>query len=122
MSENVLDASAILAMLQHEPGAEKLTAAVLLDAVASVVNLAEVQSKLVTKGLGADEAWEFATSVATSAEVFNEEQAQIAGGLIAKTLGDRACLALAITRKADVYTTERIWKNLKLGVRIHVIR
>ena len=128
MSESVLDASAILAMLQHEPGAEKLTAAVLLDAVASVVNLAEVQSKLVTKGLGADEAWEFATLVATSVEVFTEEQAQIAGGLIAKTqayglsLGDRACLALAIARKADVYTTERIWKNLKLGVRIHVIR
>ncbi len=37
-------------------------------------------------------------------------------------LGDRACLALAIARKAEVYTTERIWKNLKLGIRIHVLR
>jgi ribonuclease VapC len=128
MSEAVLDASAILALLQRETGAEKLTDALLADSTASVVNLAEVQSKLVMKGLGADEAWEHAMSIAASAEVFTEEQAQIAGGLIAKTqayglsLGDRACLALAIARKAEVYTTERVWKNLKLGVRIHVIR
>ncbi|HZB87670.1 MAG TPA: type II toxin-antitoxin system VapC family toxin [Terracidiphilus sp.] len=128
MSEAVLDASAILALLQEEPGGEKLTDSLLADSLASVVNLAEVQSKLVLKGLNQDEAWDHATSVAASAETFTEEQAQIAGGLIAKTqayglsLGDRACLALAIARKAEVYTTERIWKKLKLDIRIHVIR
>ena len=35
---------------------------------------------------------------------------------------DRACLALGLTLKAPVYTTDRAWKSLKLGVRIHVIR
>jgi PIN domain nuclease of toxin-antitoxin system len=37
-------------------------------------------------------------------------------------LGDRACLALAIERKAAVYTTDRAWKNLDLGIEIEVIR
>lgn len=128
MSEAVLDASAILALLQSERGAERLTDALLEDAVASAVNLAEVQSKLVIKGLSPDEAWEHATSAVASIEAFTEEQAKIAGGLVDKTrsyglsFGDRSCLALAIARKAEVYTTERVWRNLKLGVRIHVIR
>jgi PIN domain nuclease of toxin-antitoxin system len=38
------------------------------------------------------------------------------------SLGDRACLALAIERKAAVYTTDRAWKNLDLGIEIEVIR
>jgi ribonuclease VapC len=37
-------------------------------------------------------------------------------------LGDRACLALGIVLKAPIYTADKAWKNLKLGVRIHVIR
>lgn len=128
MSNAILDASAILALLQNERGAEKLTDLLLEDSIASTVNLAEVQAKLVLKGLPPDEAWEHATSPVASVEAFTEEQATIAGGLVEKTrsyglsLGDRACLALAIARKADVYTTERTWKNLKLGVRVHVIR
>ena len=56
------------------------------------------------------------------------EQAKIAGSLAARTrslglsLGDRACLALGLTLQAPDYTTDRAWKNLKLGIRIHVIR
>jgi PIN domain nuclease of toxin-antitoxin system len=64
----------------------------------------------------------------TAVEPFTSEQARIAGDLITKTekhglsLGDRSCLALAITLKAPVYTTEQAWRNLKVGVPIHVIR
>jgi PIN domain nuclease of toxin-antitoxin system len=128
MNEVVLDASAILAIIFHEPGAEKLTDAILDDAVASTVNLAEVQSKLVKKGYIPEEAWEDILSLVTSAEPFSSEQAMIAGSLIAKTekyglsLGDRSCLALAISLTAPVYTTEQIWRGLKVGVPIHVIR
>ena len=50
MSEVVLDASALLALIQHERGAENLTAELLTDAVISTVNLAEVQTKLVKNG------------------------------------------------------------------------
>jgi PIN domain nuclease of toxin-antitoxin system len=128
MNEVVLDASAMLALLQHERGAEKLTDEILNDAVISTVNLAEVQTKLVKKGYAPEEAWEDALLLVTAAEPFTSQQAKIAGDLITKTekhglsLGDRSCLALAIALKAPVYTTEQAWRNLKLGIPIHVIR
>jgi PIN domain nuclease of toxin-antitoxin system len=128
MNKVVLDASAILAIIFHEPGAEKLTDAILDDAVASTVNLAEVQTKLVKKGYIPQEAWADTLSLVTAAEPFSSEQAMIAGSLITQTekyglsLGDRSCLALAISLKAPVYTTEQIWRSLKVGVPIHVIR
>ena len=128
MNEIVLDASAILAIIFHERGAEKLTDEILDYAVASTVNLAEVQSKLVKKGYIPDEAWEDALELVTEVEPFTGEQARIAGELITKTqkyglsLGDRSCLALAIALKAPIYTTEQLWRNLKVGVPIHVIR
>jgi PIN domain nuclease of toxin-antitoxin system len=128
MNEVVLDASAILAVIQMERGAEKLTAEIRKNSVVSTVNLAEVQSKLVKKGYPPEEAWEDALSLGTAPVPFTSEQARIAGDLIAVTekyglsLGDRSCLALAIALKAPVYTTEQIWRGLKVGVPIHVIR
>lgn len=128
MNEVVLDASAILALLLEEPGADKLTDEIRINAVASTVNLAEVQTKLVKKGVPPERAWANTLSAIAEVEPFTGRQAMIAGSLIAQTakyglsLGDRSCLALAIALKAPVYTTEQAWKNLKLGVPIHVIR
>ena len=128
MNEVVLDASAILAIIFQERGNERLTDEIMDSAVASTVNLAEVQSKLLQKGFDPDEAWEDIQSLVPAAVPFTNEQAKIAGTLIAKTkrlglsLGDRSCLALAITLKAPVYTAEQVWTNLKVGIPIHVIR
>jgi PIN domain nuclease of toxin-antitoxin system len=128
MSKSVLDASAILAMIFQEPGAEQLTEEILDNAVASTVNLAEVQTKLVKKGYDPEVAWEDALLLETPPEPFTADQAKMAGSLIATTekyglsLGDRSCLALAIALNAPVYTTEQVWKNLKVGIPIHVIR
>jgi PIN domain nuclease of toxin-antitoxin system len=128
MNEVVFDASAILALLQQETGSEKLTEDLRKNAVASTVNLAEVQTKLVKKGIEPNDAWESTLSTISEAEPYTSRQAMIAGSLIAKTekyglsLGDRSCLALAIVLKAPVYTTEQVWKNLKVGIPIHVIR
>jgi len=124
----VLDASAMLAVLNQEPGSEKLIPQMLSNAAGSAVNLAEVYTKLVSRGGDPEEAWEDARSTIHEAVPFDEEQARIAGRLVAQTralglsLGDRACLALGLVLKAPVYTTDRSWKNLKIGVRIHVIR
>jgi PIN domain nuclease of toxin-antitoxin system len=124
----VLDASALLAVLNREPGVETLTPQLLSAAISSTVNLAEVQSKLMSRGIKPDEAWEATISPIRESAVFTDEQAKIAGSLIARTsafglsLGDRACLALGIALKAPVYTAHRSWKNLKLGVRIHLVR
>ena len=51
MDSIVLDASAVLAVLNHEAGADRLTPELLRKAVCSTVNLAEVQSKLVDCGI-----------------------------------------------------------------------
>jgi ribonuclease VapC len=124
----VLDASAMLAVLNEEPGSENLTPQMLNNSVGSTVNLAEVHAKLVSRGGDPDEAWEDALSAIEEVEPFTAEQARIAGGLVAQTralglsLGDRACLALGFVLKAPVYTTDRSWKDLKVGVPIHVIR
>ncbi len=128
MNKIVLDASALLAVLNSEPGAEKLTPHLLSGATSSTVNLAEVQSKLVSRGIDPDDAWEATVSPIGEAMEFTTEQARVAGGLIAQTgafglsLGSRACLALGIALKAPVYTADRSWTGLKLGIRIHVIR
>lgn len=124
----MLDASALLAILNDEPGAEKLTVAVLGEAVISAVNLAEAYGKLVEYGITASDAWEAVNSPVGEVKEFTREQAKIAGSLISQTrplglsLGDRACLALAIALNAPVYTADTAWKNLKLGIRIHLIR
>jgi PIN domain nuclease of toxin-antitoxin system len=128
VSKIVLDASAVLAVLNQESGAENLTPEMLSSAAASTVNLAEVHTKLVSRGGNPEEAWEDTLSAVQESVPFTEEHAQIAGGLAAVTrslglsLGDRACLALGLAMKIPVYTTDRSWKSLKLGIRIHVIR
>ena len=128
MNEVVFDASAILALLQQERGAETLTEEIRSRAIVSTVNLAEVQAKLVKKGNDPDKSWAAALSTVRAVEPYTSEQARISGDLIAITekyglsLGDRSCLALAIALKAPVYTTEQVWRGLKLGVPIHVIR
>lgn len=128
MSRIVLDASAVLALIGAEKGHEKLTPELLEDAVCSTVNLAEVQGKLVSRGWPPEEAWDDATSAIRSAIPFSEHEAKIAGSLVALTrtlglsLGDRACLAAGLALKAPIYTAERTWSKLKLGIPIHVIR
>lgn len=128
MNRVVLDASALLALLNQEPGAEKLTPELLSDASCSTVNLAEVQAKLVSRGLEAEEAWEAATTPIRDAVAFTSDQARTAGTLVTQTsvlglsLGDRACLALGISLHCPIYTADKSWKHIKIGVPIHVFR
>ncbi|MGD0735535.1 MAG: type II toxin-antitoxin system VapC family toxin [Terracidiphilus sp.] len=126
-NEVVLDASAVLALLKREPGAERVRA-VLDWAILSAVNAAEVQGKLIDLGLSREAGEARIGFLGCVIVAFSETQAIEAGSLIAHTrslglsLGDRACLALAIDRKATVYTTDRAWKSLSLGIEIEVIR
>ena len=85
MSKIVLDASALLALLNQESGAEQLTPELLRDATISTVNLAEVQTKLVREGGGPDEAWELALAPIAEAAPFSSDQAKTAGALVKVT-------------------------------------
>ena len=123
----VLDASALIAVLRGEKGAEKV-AAVLSRAVVGAVNLAEVQTKLVSAGMEEQSAWWHIAALDCPSVPFDAEQARVTGALSKVTrpfglsLGDRACLALALQRQGVVYTADREWKKLDLGIDIEVIR
>lgn len=128
MTPVVLDASAILSLILREPGYEKLTPEILSEAIASTVNLAEVQHQLRSRGWSSDEAWEDATSPVREVVPLSADQAKIVGDLgistraLGLSLGDRACLALAISSGGTAYTADRAWKKLNARVRIEVIR
>jgi PIN domain nuclease of toxin-antitoxin system len=123
----VLDASALLALMRNEKGAEAVSAC-LSSSVVSTVNQAEVQTKLVSAGLSEQEAWWHIAQIGCPSVPFDEEMARIAGGLVRLTrpyglsLGDRACLALALQRNATVYTSDAAWKRLGLDIEVEVIR
>ena len=123
----VVDASAILALLWSEPGSE-VVADVIGDALVSSVNLAEVCSKLADRGIGSDAFRELLTDLPIRIAVFDEGQAYIVGELRDQTrplglsIGDRACLGLAILESAGVVTADKAWRNLDLGIRMTFIR
>lgn len=127
MSEAVVDASALLALLNAEPGADHVAAA-LPDAVVSAVNVAEVVAKLADAGVPPDEVGEIVTGLGLDVRPFDEALALATGLLRLQThalglsLGDRACLALAVQLSLPVITADRVWKRLKLGIEIRAIR
>ena len=127
MNSSVLDTSAVLAFLDDEPGAEEVFR-VMRFASISTVNLAEVYSKLSERGDQGHKAFLVIRNVIEEIVPFTEEQAEIAGALRGPTkhaglsLGDRACIALAATLGAEVYTADRVWAELDLPCKVHLIR
>ena len=123
----VLDASALLTVLQGEPGAERVIE-VLPDAIISAVNLAEVASKLQERGMPDDRVKANIEALELTVAPFDGRLAIEAGLLRALTrsaglsLGDRACLALARSLNATAVTTDRAWEALDIGVRIEFVR
>ena len=123
----VLDASALLAYLQDEPGGEPVRA-VLPRAVMSTVNWTEVIGKAREGGVDTRGLREDLESLGLAFELFSAVQAEIAGRLKERTrryglsLGDRACLALGSDRGVPIYTADRAWKELHLGVEVETIR
>ena len=123
----VLDSSALLAFIQAEPGGEAV-AGVVGEALMSSVNLAEVITKLVER-TGSLEIARTALGMASVDVVdFDRSQAEQAGLLVKTTrshglsLGDRACLALAMRESAPLLTVDRIWAKLKINVEVRLIR
>lgn len=127
MIRAVVDSSVLIAALRREPNADQFLLAV-DEVVVSTLILAEVISKLVSVGLSAVEAWEAATTVMDRIVPFDEQQSRLAGELIQETkrvglsLGDRACLALGLVLELPVYTADRAWSDIQVGVEIFVVR
>lgn len=129
MSEPVymLDASALLALMLGEPGAEAVHA-VLPHARVSTVNLSEVVAKLQERGVPDDVIGASLADLDLGAVPFDRDQAMRAGFLRTRTsgkglsLGDRSCLAAAAAANAIAVTTDRKWGELDIDVAVEVAR
>ena len=125
----VLDASAVLCLLFSEKGAEKVEAR-LGDASISVVNYTEVLSKLVDRGLDAEEAIRDLSDLDITVLPVGQEVAEEAARLhsLSKeaglSLGDRFCLALARSLGVPALTTDRAWKDIAkpAGIKVELVR
>ncbi|MCY4615877.1 MAG: type II toxin-antitoxin system VapC family toxin [Chloroflexi bacterium] len=130
MSSWVLDASALIACVHHEPGEEVVTGALLDGAVISSVNLSEVVARLTDAPMPAEDIREALRSFELTIAPFDEEAALAAGLLRPSTrraglsLGDRACLTLAMQTGLPALTGDRVWRDIgpDLGVEVEVIR
>lgn len=114
----VLDASAVLAVINGEAGSE-VVERLLDEAAISAVNLSEVAGKLVDRGLRPVDVRGGLEALQLDVRAFDQEQAFKAGQLRATVpshfaLGDRACLALAGTLGVPAVTADRDWGKLRI--------
>ena len=123
----VLDASALLATVKRERGAEAVEA-VFAEAAISAVNVTEILTKVSDWGLDARAYVRNLAALPLEFVDFNFARAALAAHLRKSTrsfglsLGDRACLALGIERQCPVMTADRNWTKLNIGVPIVLIR
>jgi ribonuclease VapC len=128
MMTAVLDASAVLAWLGGEAGAELVRDVVSEGAALSSVNLAEVLAKIDDRGGDVDKVHGDLRGVLEIVG-FDEADAVESAAIRSATrdhnvsLGDRACLALGRTLGLSVVTADRGWDGIpRLGVQVECIR
>ena len=115
MASSVLDSSAVLAFVNGEPGAE-IVARLIGDSLISTVNFAEVVTKLVERSGSLE--------LAREALAIVDLDRWLAALVIehALSLGDRACLALAVRERLPAVTGDRVWESLDVGVEVRLFR
>jgi ribonuclease VapC len=126
-SEAVLDASAVLAWLVQERGAE-VVGRYLPGGVISAVNLSEVLYRGQRLGRDVARLPVRLGHLGLRVEAFTAEDALTATGIYARdrrhvlSLADRCCLATAVRLELPVVTDDRAWTTLDLGVQAVAFR
>ena len=127
MNNVVLDASAVIALLRHERGAD-VVASVIPGATISTVNVSEIAAWLSDRGANEKKVQLTFDRLELGYHAFDGEAAFAAAGLRKSTrekglsFGDRACLALARHLALPVLTADRMWARLDIGVDVRLIR
>lgn len=127
MNKSILDASALLALINQEKGYSKVEK-VLPQAIMSSVNLSEVATILTSTGIPTNDIQSILSDLIQEIIPFDSELAYQTAALkldtqkLGLSLGDRACLSLALIYKLPVFTADQIWKKLDLPIEINLIR
>lgn len=127
MTSVVLDASALLALINKEKGYE-IVEKYLPDSIMSSINLAEVATVLMRLDIPFDEVTDLLSNIMKEIIPFDERQAYIAARWYQKTktfglsLADRACLALAESKKLSVITADKAWANIDKSIEVILLR
>jgi PIN domain nuclease of toxin-antitoxin system len=114
----VLDSSAVLALLQREPGQHHV-APLVGRAAWSAVNLCEVAGKLADRGMPEAQVREALDSLHLTVHRFDDDLGYAAAELRrrvprAMSVGDRACVALALRLRLPAVTADREWRRLDI--------
>ncbi|HEU5317894.1 MAG TPA: type II toxin-antitoxin system VapC family toxin [Chloroflexota bacterium] len=124
----VVDASALLALLNQEPGAERVARAISAGSFVSAVNFSEVVARLSDAGMPEPAVREALDTLELNVVAFDRALGYRAGFLRPSTkraglsLGDRACLALAQHDNLPALTADRAWRQVATGTRVEIIR
>ena len=119
MARVVFDASAVIALLRDEAGAEAI-GTYAGDALLSAVNLQEVIKALLVRGFSLDVARAMIDALHLEIRPHTSEDAYAAAGLYDATkahgrgLGDRTCMALAIAEGLPALTTDQEWAKISV--------
>ena len=129
MSKTVLDASALVALLMKEPGAELVEAALDEgDVMIGAANWAEAAGRLSRHGIAAKTVRDTMATIDLEVVPLDRELALEAGLMEVKTkplglsLGDRCCLVLAERVQGTVLTADHIWLKWKGKAKVVCIR
>lgn len=123
----VFDTSAVLALMLDEPGGEMVLQN-LTGGLISTVNVVEVLTRLSDGGMDLDEAESVFSLLGLEQVSFDQQHAIEAGRMRMPTrhrglsLGDRACLALALREGVPALTADRQWDGVDVGADIRLIR
>ncbi len=115
----VFDASAILALLRDEPGAD-VVAQYIGDGLISAVNFQEVIKGLMRREVPIDAAVAMLDALHLDVRPHGREDAIAAAKLYPATkefgsgLGDRTCMALAIAEGLPVLTADQEWAKIEI--------
>ena len=126
----VLDASAIVAFLNREPGHEAVADMLAAGAGVCTPNVAETIGVLARHGLTAGQAMDAIEALPITILDADLDLAKRAGVLeqptrrLGLSLGDRFCLALAAREKVPALTTDQVWSQAAslAGVEVRLIR
>ena len=127
MTDVVLDASAVLAFLRNEPGAE-IVRPHLKGGRLSAVNYSEVIAKAAALDIGYEQTESIMNDLGVERVAFDDRHAAVAASLLPATkrfgisLADRACMALAMIVGLPALTSDSDWTELGLEFEIRLIR